>query len=164
MTKPNIHTLTIEGEETQTFNSVSELREVLIPQLRANPNLEYKKKEIGYCPQCGEQKKSHFTYYCDACSFKNDDTVKASRKIIRSAKRHGNPVVAVWDGGETIKGNERELLETVHGVDVSKLILESGAQVLIVGGNESEVDCVSDYHMSIEDIITDAKLKDEPGE
>lgn len=161
MTKPNIHTLTIEGEETQTFNSASELREVLIPQLRANPNLEYKQKEIGYCPQCGEQKKYSFTYYCDACSFKNDDSVKASRKIIRSAKRHGNPVVAVWDGGETVKGNERELLETVHGVDVSKLILESGAQVLIVAGNESEVDCVSDYHMSIEDIITDSNLKED---
>lgn len=161
MSKPNIYILTIKDEAPLEFASRASMMEVLVTHLRANPNLEYKQKKIGFCSECGEQKEFHFIYYCDACSFKKNDAVKASRKIIRSAKRHGNPVIAVWDGGETIKGNERELLETVHGVDVSKLILKSGAQVLIVGGNESEVDCVSDYHMSIEDIITDANLKED---
>lgn len=161
MTFPNIHTLTIEGEETQTFNTLAELREVLIPQLRANPNLSYEQKEIGYCPECGEEKKYSFTYYCEDCSFRKNDAVKASRKIIRSAKRAGDPVVAVWDGGENIKGNERELLEAVHSVDESVLKLESGARVWIVAGNESETDCVPDYSTSIEGIISDANLKEE---
>ena len=161
MTFPNIHTLTIKGEETQTFDTLAELREVLIPQLRANPNLEYKQKEIGFCPECGEEKEYSSMYYCEDCSFRNSDAVKASRKIIRSAKRHGDPVVSVWDGGEYIKGNERELLETVHGVDTSRLVFQSGATVLVIAGNESEVDCICDYSLSLEEIVNDANLKEE---
>lgn len=160
MTFPNIYTLTIEGEETQTFDTDEELRAVLIPQLRANPKLSYKYREIGFCPDCGEEKEYVSMYYCKLCSFRNNDAVKASRKIIRSAKRHGDPVVSVWDGGERIKGNERDLLEAVHSVDESVLILESGAKVWIVAGNESEVECVPDYSVSIEEIISDANLKE----
>lgn len=161
MTFPNIYTLTIKGEDTQTFNSEEELFEVLIPQLQANPRLSYSRKEIGYCPECGEEKEYSFMYYCKACSFRKSDAVKASRKIIRSAKRHGDPVVSVWDGGEYIEGNERELLETVHGVDTSRLVFQSGATVLVIAGNESECDCICDYSVSLEAIVEDANLKEE---
>lgn len=161
MTFPNSYTLTIEGEETQTFNTDEELRAVLIPQLRANPNLKYKYKEIGFCPDCGEQKEYVSMYYCKSCSFRNSGAVKASRKIIRSAKRHGNPVVSVWDGGERIKGSEREMLEAVHSVDTSRLVFESGATVLVIADNESETDCICDYSLSVEEIVKDANLKEE---
>lgn len=161
MTFPNIHTLTIEGEETQTFDTDEEMRAVLIPQLRANPGLKYKSKEIGFCPDCGEEKEYVSMYYCKSCSFRNSDAVKASRKIIRSAKRHGNPVVSVWDTEDYVEGNERDLLEAVHSVDTSRLVFESGATVLVIAGNESESDCICDYSMSVEAIVKDANLKEE---
>ena len=113
------------------------------------------------CRECGELCESRWSSLCRSCQFSLNDAVKAARKIIRSAKRNGNPVVAVNDGGDIVKGNERTLLEAVHSVDVSRLILQSGAQVLIIGGNESEADCIADYNTSLEAIIEDANLRDE---
>lgn len=156
-----IYTLTIEGEETQTFDTNEELRAVLIPQLRSNPGLKYKSKEIGFCPDCGEQKEYVSMYYCKSCAFRNSVAVKASRKIIRAFKKAGNPIVKVWDGDDYITGKERDLLEAVHSVDTSYLYTESGAHVLIVAGNESEADCVCDWSTSIDGIMRTVNLLEE---
>lgn len=158
----NIFVLTIENEAPREFNSAEEYKAVLHPRMRANTKLEYTLKEIGFCADCGEQKKYSFMYYCEDCSFRNNLSVKASRKIIRSAKRHGNPVVSVDDGGDIITGNEKTLLEAVHSVDFSRLNFQSGHQVSIVSGNESESDSVPDYHTALEDIVTSANLNEEP--
>lgn len=112
------------------------------------------------CRECGEPCDYSFYAHCKECRFSLNDSVKAARKVIRSAKRNGNPVVSVDDGGDIIKGNERALLEAVHSVDFSRLILTSGAQVAIASGNESEADCIADYHSSIEAIIEDANLRE----
>lgn len=119
------------------------------------------KEDAKPCRECGELCESQWSSLCRSCQFKLNDAVKAARKIIRSAKRHGNPVVSVWDGEDTIKGNERELLEAVHSVDQCHLYTESGAWVFVVAGNESEADCIADYNVSLEAIIEDANLRDE---
>lgn len=156
-----IYTLTIEGEETQTFDTNEELRAVLIPQLRSTPGLKYKSKEIGFCPDCGEQKEYVSMYYCKSCAFRNSVAVKASRKIIRAFKKAGDPIVKVWDGEEYITGNERDLLEAVHSVDYSSLYTESDGFICIVAGNESEADCVYDWTMSIDGIMHTVNLLEE---
>lgn len=123
---------------------------------------EFKIKEDAKpCRECGEPCDFNFLAYCKECRFTLNTAVKAARKVIRSAKRNGNPVTSVDDGGDIIKGNERALLEAVHSVDFSRLILQSGAQVAIVSGNESEADCIADYNVSLESIIEDANLRED---
>lgn len=113
------------------------------------------------CRECGELCESQWSSYCKSCQFSLSEAVKASRKIIRSAKRHGNPVVSVWDGEDTIKGNERALLEAVHSVDFSRLQFQSGAWVAVICGEETEAECIPDYTLSVEMIVDDANLKDD---
>ena len=119
------------------------------------------KEDAKPCRECGELCESQWSTLCRPCQFKLSEAVKASRKIIRSAKRHGNPVVSVWDGEDTIKGNERELLEAVHSVDFSRLTLQSGAWVAVICGEETEADCIPDYSLSIENIVDDANLRED---
>ena len=113
------------------------------------------------CDECGEPREYRFFAYCKACQFRMDLAVKTARKIIRSAKRNGNPVISVNDGGELITGKERDLLEAVHSVDSSTLNFKDGQFAWIVGGNESEADTLADYSGSIEHIIEDANLREE---
>lgn len=113
------------------------------------------------CRECGDPCDYSFYSLCKECRFSLNDAVKAARKVIRSAKRNGNPVVAVNDGEDRITGNERTLLEAVHSVDSSHLIFESGAWAWIVGGNDSEAECVADYNTSLETIIEDANLRED---
>lgn len=117
-------------------------------------------EDLKQCNLCEELRDFNFLPLCKACRFRENLAVKASRKIIRSAKRHGNPVVKVDDGGDIITGSERDLLEAVHSVDFSTLYLQDGQFVSVVGGNESETDTIANHSGSIEDIITDAKLSD----
>lgn len=119
------------------------------------------KEDAKPCRECGEPCESTWSSYCKSCQFSLSEAVKASRKVIRSAKRNGNPVVSVWNGEDEIKGKERELLEAVHSVDQCHLYTESGAWVFVVAGNESEADCIVDYNVSLEAIIEDANLKDD---
>lgn len=116
-------------------------------------------KTTTFCRKCGEEKRFRFAPLCNTCSFKMNPSVKAARKVIRSAKRHGNPVVSVNDGGDIIHGNEKTLLEAVHSVDTSLLIFQSGASALIVG-NETEADCMADWNVSVDQIIEDANLSE----
>ncbi len=119
------------------------------------------KEDAKPCRECGELCESQWSSLCRSCQFKLNDAVKAARKIIRSAKRHGDPVISVWDGGDTITGNERELLEAVHSVDFSRLTLQSGAWVSVICGEETEADCIPDYSLSIEKIVDDANLRED---
>lgn len=157
----SIFTLYIEGETPQTFNSRHEAMSVVKELAVADPaNMpEFRIKETSYCPECGEEKRWNSASYCSDCSFRLDPAVKASRKIIRALKQI-DPVVSVWDGGETITGIERDLLEAVHSVDDSTLRTKSGAFIRIVG-NHTEVDCVADYSMSLDPVLSQVTLRDE---
>ena len=75
------------------------------------------------------------------------------RKIVRTLKAAGTPVVQVHDGEEfiTVKGEE-ETLEAVFAVDMARLYTADGRWVLIILGNGW--DALSDYSVSLEDILT----------
>lgn len=92
----------------------------------------------------------------------------ATRKVFRACKRAGDPVVSVWDGeDDNPVSTETGAMEVVVSVEFSRLYLESGASILVVGGNESETDCIADWSAkddagldAIETIVDSAKLKD----
>lgn len=71
------------------------------------------------------------------------------RKVVKALKDAGTPVVNVWDGEELVPvSGEHQVLDAVFAVDMSWLRTASGAEVLIILGNEW--DAVSDYSESLE--------------
>ena len=160
MSKPSIFTLTIENESPREFSSRDDAMAVVRERVaQTDQYFDFDLKETTFCRECGEEKRYRFVPLCNTCTFKMSPSVKAARKVIRSAKRHGNPVVSVNDGGDVIHGNEKTLLEAVYSVDTSHLIFQSGASALIVG-NETESDCLADCNMSVIQIIEDANLSE----
>lgn len=157
----SIFTLTIEGEAPREFSTREEAMTIVKARVEAaNSAIPFTIKETSFCEDCGEEKRYSFMSYCEDCSFRLNPAVKASRKIIRALKLAGDPVVKVYDGEENVKGKERDLLEAVHSVDDSTLYTQSGAFIRIIGGNESECDCVADWSMSIDETMKTVHLND----
>lgn len=83
-----------------------------------------------------------------------DHPVEASivRRIIRSLKEAGNPVVSVWDGEESEKvTTEAEIMALVFNLDQCHLYTETGAFVFLVLGEGW--DTIADYNVSLEDAL-----------
>lgn len=74
---------------------------------------------------------------------------KIVRKIVRTLKAAGKPIVEVFDGGEYVPvRTERDVMEQAFNLDECFLYTDSGSWVRITMGNEW--DAVSDYTLGIE--------------
>lgn len=83
---------------------------------------------------------------------KNPQEATMLRKIIRSLKAAGTPIVSVWDGGESHPvRTERDIFEWVFNLDECHLYTESGSWVFFVMGNEW--DCLVDHTVDLEDAL-----------
>lgn len=85
----------------------------------------------------------------DAYGVIEDVEHRIVRRVFDALETAGNPVVAVFDGGQRIECSTLdEVFSVVFDVDFSTIITQSGATVSIVCGNEW--DALSDYSMSLE--------------
>jgi len=74
------------------------------------------------------------------------------RKIIRSLKAAGSPIVSIWDGEEKMKvRTEAEILEGVFNLDEAVLYTESGSYVFVVMGQSW--DTLTDYTLDLEEAL-----------